>query len=131
MVRRIYIGSRNQYAVIVDDCDYDYLMQWKWTFMFSHCRSKTGLYARRCARINGEKKTIMMHTVILERKTGEKFKSRSEGKSADHKNRDTLNNTRENLRWATNEQQARNRRPRWKDHSKPSKSIDTLIDVPF
>ena len=105
--RIILVGSRAQYETLVSEEDYDYLVQFKWTFGISH-RSGVGLvYVRRCIRIGGEKRTILLHRVILERAFGHC----PTGCSGDHyPSRNTLDNRRENLRWATHKQQRENRR---------------------
>ncbi len=73
---------------LVDDEDYDYLMQWKWQF---HSKG----YARR--RSNG--KNIYMHRII--NKT-------PDGLITDHINRDPLDNRKLNLRTCTNHQNLSN-----------------------
>lgn len=84
------------YVAIVDDCDYDYLMQWKW-YASSH------LYAvRKTSRkksIDGRQKEIKMHRVVMELAgfNIDRYK-------VDHKNGETLLNVRSNLRVATNSQ---------------------------
>lgn len=85
---------------LVDDCDYEYLMQWKW-----HA-AVDGQYAAR--RQRGEvRKIVWMHRVVAERcglKCG--------NLKIDHANRDTCNNCRSNLRMATDRQNAANQRRR-------------------
>jgi hypothetical protein len=86
--------SQGKFA-IVDDEDYDYVMQWKW-----HCSARG--YAVR----NGPRPRqglILMHRVILERKG---FKDFAE---CDHVNHDRLDNSRSNLRPATHCQNQRNK----------------------
>lgn len=75
---------------IVDDCDYDYLMQRKW-------------YYRDGYAVRGGKPVIYMHRVILERMGFKNF-ARS-----DHTNRNRLDNRRCNLRPATDSQSQCNR----------------------
>lgn len=71
--------SQNKYA-LVDDQDYPWLNQWKWSF--------DGSYAQRI----GEGKHIRMHTLILD------TPSNMQG---DHINGDRLDNRRHNLRNVT------------------------------
>ena len=75
-------------VTIVDDKDHEWLSQWKW-----HADPSRGnFYARRNSPyIDGKQHTIKMHREILGLKCGD-------GKIVDHINRDTLNNTRVNLR---------------------------------
>jgi len=86
--------TQNQFA-IVDAADFDWLNQWNW-FAFWHEKTR-GFYAR---RFGGHRKPIWMHRLILN----------CEGKEqGDHKNRNTLDNRRNNLRKATDFQNKANR----------------------
>ena len=82
---------------LVSDCDYKYLMQWKW--YFSRQSTGSGGYAARCTP-RPHKRTIKMHKVVAARKglTGE----------IDHRNQDKLDNRRSNLRQATRSQNKAN-----------------------
>jgi len=77
---------------IVDDSDYEYLMQWKWHYAHG--------YAVRGVRKNGKVTIVLMHRVILGAKTGEQV---------DHINHDRLDNQRSNIRVCTHEQNQHNR----------------------
>lgn len=105
-IRTIYLGSRNQYQTIVSDDDYDFLMQWRWNFKISRGGN---VYARRTAgRVRGVGGyTLLMHTVILNRMG---LIRPSDKHTPDHCNGSTLDNTRENLVWATPREQVLNRR---------------------
>lgn len=81
-------------VAIVDDCDYEWLSQWKWHLQTSQ-RTNT-VYASRRAN----SKTILMHRLIL---------GTPEDMQTDHKNKDGLDNRRTNLRFATMQQNAHNR----------------------
>jgi hypothetical protein len=81
---------------IVDDEDYDFLIQWKWHL------SNRG-YARRNNYVEGvivNPKSILMHRVIL----GDPI-----GFQVDHINGDKLDNRKSNLRVCTTGENARNR----------------------
>lgn len=94
------------YEAVVDDEDYNFLMQWKWHALVS----SRGVYAERCTRPKGQKCThIMMHRVI--NKT-------PEGMDTDHENGNTLDNRRCNLRSATRSQNMSNRKPNIRGSSK-------------
>lgn len=72
------------YEAIVDDEDYDYLMQWKW-----HALVGKHVYAERCERPRGQKiKHILMHRVI--NKT-------PDGMVTDHDNGNGLDNRRHGI----------------------------------
>jgi hypothetical protein len=79
---------------LVDNCDYDYLTQWKWCAHKSW-RSIDTFYASRSVWRNGKCKYILMHRVIMQR-MGYNWKQ------VDHINRDSLDNSRKNLRNARN-----------------------------
>lgn len=72
--------SQGKFA-LVDDMDYDYLTQWKW--------SVDGNYASRCVDYNNKTKKILMHRQIL---------GLPEGVMLDHKDRNGRNNQKSNLR---------------------------------
>jgi len=85
-------------VALVDDEDYDFLMQWKW---FAHFRAKRHWYACRNSTVSEglPRRTIQMHVVI---------KGEVEGKVTDHRNGETLDNQRHNLREASYSDNASN-----------------------
>ena len=83
-------------ATLVDDEDFDFLNQWRW---YAFKADKT-YYAQRIDKINGKTKSLFMHRLIL--KTGK-------GQESDHKDRNGLNNQRNNLRICTRQQNNMNR----------------------
>ena len=86
-----YIKLTQDKQAIVDDEDYDYLMQWKWhTDHMGNC-----WYASRTD--NKQRCQIRMHHVILNRFVG----LCPEGMEACHNNGNTADNRIENLRWDT------------------------------
>lgn len=86
---------------LVDDSDYEYLMQWKWGYMkLYHCKSDI-LYANRYEYIDGKTNSILMHRFIM------KLTNKSE--ECDHSDGNTLNNQRNNLRVSTHSQNMSNR----------------------
>lgn len=95
--------TKGQWAV-VDDEDYEWLMQWKWAAHWdSH---KKNYYADRCEWIGGQgrkKLAIKMHRLILGLDRGDK-------RQGDHINGNSLDNRRSNLRIVTNAQNSINRR---------------------
>ena len=77
-------------VTIVDDIDYDFLMQFKWyANKIGH-----GYYAVRNIRQNGRGTSELMHRAIAERMD-------ILADQIDHRDQDQLNNRRENLRPAT------------------------------
>src|SRR5712664_2670409 len=80
---------------IVDDCNYPYLNQWKWTY------HNSGYVSRAMGgKILGKRKTIYMHRLILDV---------SRRKYTDHINGNRLDNRKENLRIVTQSQNQMNR----------------------
>ncbi|MEN6632273.1 MAG: HNH endonuclease [Candidatus Polarisedimenticolia bacterium] len=94
-VRQIALGDG--FTAYVDAKDYEWLSRWQW--------SMRGGYAARM-----EKRTpIYMHRAIA---------NPPEGMIVDHKNRNKLDNTRDNLRVCTQQQNAGNRSKRRGTHSR-------------
>lgn len=83
---------------LVSDIDYSYLNQFKWYA----AKMGRGFYAVR--EVKG--KRVSMHRAIAERMGLD-----IEGKDVDHKDTNSLNNQRENLRPATDAEQSRNTKP--------------------
>ena len=91
-------------VALVDDEDYDKLVELKW---FYH----TG-YASSNMWIDGKRKTAKMHRVIM---------NNPKGFMIDHINHDTLDNRKENLRLVTNQQNLFNQK--LKKHSSKYKGV--------
>jgi len=86
------IPLTGEFVALVDDEDYERLMRWQW-----HALERRGIvYAVRSNR------RIMMHRLIMG--------DGPAGAQVDHRDRNGLNNTRGNLRWATAADNMRNRR---------------------
>ena len=83
-------------VALVDDEDYEYLMQWKW-FAKKHRQT---FYAARSKKTNGICDRIYMHRIIL--KTPKNME-------CDHVDHNGLNNQKHNLRNCTNHQNHMNR----------------------
>src|SRR5208337_4769038 len=80
---------------------FEELSRFKWC---SHWNPHTeSFYAKRSVVINGKQNTMFMHRVIL-------GLSYDDPRRGDHRNQDTLDNQDENLRIATNSQNASNSR---------------------
>jgi hypothetical protein len=93
MTKQIFL-SKGKIA-IVDDEDYEWLSQWRW-----YCIE--GRYTAYAARTdNKNKKTVYMHKEIL---------GVQNGVIVDHKNRDGLLDTKDNLRICSYSQNAINRK---------------------
>ena len=81
----------------VDDKDYEWLSQWNW-YARKNSRSAHLWYAARSTPSDG---TILMHRELLGLKKGNKL-------DGEHKNGDSLDNRRDNLRTATRAQNMAN-----------------------
>ena len=88
--------TRGQNA-IVDAADYDWLMQWNWSAMY-HKRRDCYIAVRNSGKESGYG-TIQMHCQIIETEY-----------DVDHKNLNTLDNRRSNLRAATRSQNFQDKR---------------------
>ncbi len=82
--------SQGQVA-IVDAEDYEWLAQWKWCAMWSD-RTQSFYAVRSLPRINGRQQHVRMHRVIL---------GVARSVFVDHKNHNTLDNRRINIRPVT------------------------------
>lgn len=94
--------SRGLFA-LVDDEDYEWLMQWKWCANW--CNHTKSYYAARTSRVNEKwiyPYHVSMAREILGLERGDKYIS-------DHINRITLDNQRQNLRKVTWQQNVFNR----------------------
>jgi len=85
------------YVALVDVDDYDFLMQWKWCAMVT--KSGNVYAARRSPMVNGKQKKTLMHRVVM---------NAPPDKFVDHRDGNTLNNCRSNLRLCTNAENLRN-----------------------
>ena len=91
------INLTRGFQALVDDEDYEWLNQWKW---YVHITEQGNQYAvRDISRKTGKRGVIYMHKLILSK----------EGFVTDHKDRDSLNNQRGNLRLATKSQDSANK----------------------
>ena len=95
-------------TVKVSDCDYDMLRLFEWnasrvTSKSKNKLSKYGYVACFSKRVNGKKKRFTMHDMIM---------NPPSGMEVDHKDGDTLNNQRDNLRLVTHRQNCLNRKAR-------------------
>jgi HNH endonuclease len=107
------------YVALVDDEDYEWLMQWKWNY---HRVKKNIGYATRTDRSSetGKQRTVRMHTAIMGTKTGFVI---------DHKNHNTLDNQKSNLRFCTQGQNVCNRDSRTKRDAPRSRSFSQYKGV--
>ena len=87
-------------TALVDDADHERLAAFKW-FAIKRPRSATW-YAAKNGYVNGKRRQILMHRFIL-------GLHEVTTPLVDHKDRDGLNNQRENLRACTQSQNAQNR----------------------
>jgi hypothetical protein len=107
--RRVYLDANAELYCLVDEIDYLWAIQWTWSFTPNSTGLK--LYATRMTRRRRETTKqikIYMHKAILER--ADFLPPTTAHTMGDHKDMDSLNNVRDNLRWATPSMNAINRR---------------------
>lgn len=111
----------NGMKAIVDAADYDLVKGYTWHWHV--CRKGRNEYARvvTTSRIKGMTYTLM-HRMIMNAQPGQKI---------DHKDRDTLNNTRANLRFATASQNQCNQAPRSNTGYKGVTKVKVITRRPF
>lgn len=97
MAKRIPL-TKGKFA-IVDDTDFEWLNQWKWTATGG---KNDRWYAYRQSIKNGKSVSIKMHRLIMDAQ---------HGVMVDHKDHNGLNNQRSNLRLCSNTENLGNMRP--------------------
>ena len=93
--------TRGKFA-IVDDADFEKLNRYNWYAFRSY--GNTFYAVRSICLPNGKWRLIFMHRVILNLEYGDK-------RQGDHRNNNSLDNRRDNLRICTNRQNSQNSRP--------------------
>jgi hypothetical protein len=88
-------------VALVDDCDKALVDGYKWCAAWNY--NTRSFYAIAHTYRDGKRTTVSMHRIIL---------GLSRGTQGDHRNHDTMDNRRDNLRPATASQNAMNRRRR-------------------
>lgn len=115
MVKEIQLSQGK--VALVDDEDYEWLNQWKWSaYKQNRFKSRTVFYAGRGNHGENKFKTIIMHRNIIEHilKEGgrieelEEFINNPRKFPVDHVNGDCLDNRRCNLRVVTHRQNCQN-----------------------
>jgi hypothetical protein len=84
----IEIKTINGYLALIDDEDFEGLNEYEWTGVQIH----RSWYARRYEQVDGKQRPIFMHREIM--KAGK-------GTCVDHRNKDGMDNQKENLRFGT------------------------------
>lgn len=109
LTKKIFLSDRDDTKfVTVDAVDYDWLMQWRWSYRYNSTGKK--IYAVRNTTVKGTPVTLYMHVEIMKRTGAPKPSPKSY--MTDHIDCDSTNNRRSNLRWATPRANTRNRIPR-------------------
>lgn len=101
--RAIEIPLSGRYITIIDECDADLALH-KWSYCWNGSKK---VYATRRTQQNNKKQDHRLNRVILERILGRKL---LKGEICDHRNGNTLDNRRDNLRLATHAQNTQNSR---------------------
>jgi hypothetical protein len=107
-VKRISL-TQGQFAV-VDDADYEVLIQWKWQAVWRP--GTRSFYAKRRIELPRTDRR-RSYTMYMARQ----IMGNPPGKDVDHRNHDTLDNRRLNLRVATHQENLLNKRPYFRNMS--------------
>lgn len=134
---RIYGRTDASLWAIVDEEDYHYLIQWRWSYARTvrgkyYIQRRTGNSMKKfCGgfvHMRGFKRGIYLHHEIMARK-GDVPPSPAH-KIRDHINGNSLDCRRENLRWATISQNNLNR-PGTLERLRLSGALKEMFDVPY
>lgn len=98
---RIYLDDHACRYVVLDQIDYDWFVQWRWTFKPSRGGRKFYAYRNLTLRSSGQRtnRSIFLHVAIMQR-TGIAQPTPAHV-VVDHRDGDSFNCRRTNLRWAT------------------------------
>lgn len=89
-------------VTLLDDVDYEFFSQWKWYAKRIPRYRTPSFHAMRTAIIGGRQTTLTLHRVLM---------NCPKGMVVDHRNHETLDNRRENLRVCTHADNMRNIHP--------------------
>lgn len=92
------------YYFKVDDDGLSYFTQWRWHWRYDKRGKKP--YATRSTQVDGKNRTLYLHVEIHKRRRKRRPSARHV--LVDHIDGDTLNCTRDNLRWASHDQNRKN-----------------------
>lgn len=132
--REIVIGARTQFVTKVSPEDYDFLMQWKWTYARSHGQWSGLIYARRSIHEPSGNRTILMHRLIIVERMG--LGRPSDLHFVDHDNDDSLDNQRfigkrQQLQWLTNKENAAKKQRSGGSIGVPFPPESGLTEIPY
>jgi hypothetical protein len=109
-------------VALVSDCDYKYLMKWKWYYQ-TRKPNLLGYAARqRRLKATGKQRAVYMHVEIMRRA------GRLRPGQVDHCDQNGLHNYRSNLRMATRTQQKANTK-RYKNNTSGYKGVHWRKDI--
>lgn len=101
--RRLDLSERHGIWCIVDADDYDWIIQHRWNYGW-HRNTRWKFYAKR--NVGSERSTVYLHRKILQRAYPDVVADDFHG---DHRNGQSLDNRKANLRWLTADQNRRHR----------------------
>lgn len=116
-MKQIRLSKKYGLFVLVDEQDYEWLMQWKWSASLESRETK--FYAVRWKKINGKQRKIRMHVALVKRYGGKI----PIGGVVNHKNDNSLDNRITNLEILKTQRENMNKSVGWVNQQRKVKNV--------